>query len=55
MNIKFLKMKTIDPEGKFHSLLSNAFELTKNNLPPDFDKCSLSKPDYNVDEFLYLI
>lgn len=45
------KMKTIDPEGKFHSLLSNAFELTKNNLPPDFDKCSLSKPDYNVDEF----
>ena len=45
------KMKTIDPEGKFHSLLINAFELTKNNLPPDFDKCSLSKPDYNVDEF----
>ena len=45
------KMKTIDPDGKFHSLLSNAFELTKNNLPPDFDKCSLSKPDYNVDEF----
>lgn len=44
-------MKTIDPDGKFHSLLSNAFELTKENLPPDFDKCSLSKPDYNVDEF----
>ena len=44
-------MKTIDPDGKFHSLISNAFELTKNNLPPDFDKCSLSKPDYNVDEF----
>lgn len=45
------KMKTIDPHGKFHSLLSNAFELTKNNLPSDFDKCSLSKPDYKVDEF----
>ena len=45
------KMKSIDPVGKFHSLLSNAFELTKNNLPLDFDKCSLSKPDYNVDEF----
>ena len=45
------KMKTIDSDGKFHSLLSNAFELTKNNLPPDFDKCSLSKPDYKVDEF----
>ena len=45
------KMKTIDSDGKFHSLLSNAFELTKINLPPDFDKCSLSKPDYKVDEF----
>jgi hypothetical protein len=45
------KMKTIDSDGKFHSLLSNAFELTKNNLPDDFDKCSLSKPDYKVDEF----
>jgi hypothetical protein len=45
------KMKTIDPHGKFHSLLSNAFELTKNNIPSDFDKCSLSKPDYKVDEF----
>ena len=44
-------MKTIDPAGKFHSLLSSAFELTKNNLPPDFDKCSLSKPEYNIDEF----
>jgi hypothetical protein len=45
------KMKTIDPDGKFHSLLSNAFELTNNNIPNDFDKCSLSKPDYKVDEF----
>ena len=45
------KMKTIDPDGKFHSLLSNAFELTKNILPNEFDKCSLSKPDYKVDEF----
>jgi hypothetical protein len=45
------KMKTIDHDGKFHSLLSNAFDLTKNNLPKDFDKCSLSKPDYNVDDF----
>ena len=45
------KMKTIDPDGKFHSLLINAFELTKNNIPNDFDKCSLSKPDYKVDEF----
>lgn len=45
------KMKTIDPEGKFHSLVSSAFELTKNNLPSDFDKCSLSKPEYNIDEF----
>jgi hypothetical protein len=45
------KMKTIDSDGKFHSLLSNAFELTKNNLPNDFGKCSLSKPDYKVDEF----
>jgi hypothetical protein len=45
------KMKTIDPTGKFHSLLSNAFELSKVNLPDDFDKCSLSKPDYNMNEF----
>ena len=45
------KMKTIDPNGKFHSLLSSAFELTKNNLPNDFDNCSLSKPDYKVDDF----
>jgi hypothetical protein len=45
------KMKTIDPDGKFHSLVSSAFELTKNNLPNDFEKCSLSKPEYNVDEF----
>lgn len=45
------KMKTIDPAGKFHSVVSSAFELTKNNLPNDFDKCSLSKPDYKVDEF----
>lgn len=45
------KMKTIDPNGKFHSLLSNAFELTKNNLPSDFDNCSLSKPEYKVDDF----
>ncbi len=45
------KMKTIDPTGKFHSLLSNAFELSKTNLPSDFNKCSLSKPDYNVNEF----
>lgn len=45
------KMKTIDPSGKFHSLLNNAFELTKANIPDDFNKCSLSKPEYNVDEF----
>ena len=45
------KMKTIDPTGKFHSLMSSAFELTKNNLPNDFDKCSLSKPEYKVEEF----
>ena len=45
------KMKMVDPDGKFHSLLINAFELTKKNLPNDFDKCSLSKPDYKVDEF----
>jgi hypothetical protein len=45
------KMKTIDPSGKFHSLLSNAFELTDNNIPDDFHKCSLSKPDYKVNEF----
>jgi hypothetical protein len=44
-------MKIVDPNGKFHSLLSNAFELTNSNLPSDFDKCSLSKPDYNVNEF----
>lgn len=45
------KMKTIDPIGKFHSLLNNAFELTNANIPDDFSKCSLSKPEYNVDEF----
>jgi len=45
------KMKTIDPIGKFHSLLSNAFELSKAIIPYDFDKCSLSKPEYNVNEF----
>ena len=45
------KLKAIDPNGKFHSLIVSAFELTDKNIPGDFTKCSLSKPDYKVNEF----
>jgi hypothetical protein len=45
------KMKDIDPKGLFHSLLLDAFDLESKNVPNDFQKCSLTKPSYSVDEF----
>ena len=45
------KMASIDPSGKFHSLMTNATELTSTIVPPDFDKCSLSRPSYNPKDF----
>lgn len=45
------KMSNVDPNGKFHSLLTNAQDMTQNLIPPDFDKCSLSRPTYDVKEF----
>jgi hypothetical protein len=45
------KMSTVDPSGKFHSLITNAQDMTPNLIPPDFDKCSLSRPTYDVKEF----
>ena len=45
------KMKDIDPKGLFHSLLIDAFELEDKHVPPDFQRCSLTKPSYKIDEF----
>jgi hypothetical protein len=45
------KLATIDNTGKFHSLITNAVELTPKNIPNDFNKCSLSKPSYDVKDF----
>jgi serine/threonine protein kinase len=45
------KMKDIDPKGLFHSVLLDAFDLESKNVPNDFQKCSLTKPSYSVDEF----
>jgi hypothetical protein len=45
------KMKDIDPKGLFHSLLIDAYELEDKHVPADFQKCSLTKPTYDVDEF----
>jgi hypothetical protein len=44
-------MKDIDPKGLFHSLLIDAYELEDKHVPADFQKCSLTKPTYDVDEF----
>jgi serine/threonine protein kinase len=45
------KLSSIDDTGKFHSLMTTAIELTPNIIPPDFNKCSLSRPNYNVKDF----
>ena len=45
------KMKDIDPKGLFHSLLIDAFELEDKHVPTDFQQCSLTKPNYKIDEF----
>ena len=45
------KMRDIDPKGLFHSLMVDAYELENKNVPDDFQKCSLTKPSYNVNEF----
>jgi hypothetical protein len=45
------KMKDIDPKGLFHSLLIDAFDLENQNVPIDFQRCSLTKPSYKIDEF----
>ena len=45
------KMKDIDPKGLFHSLLVDAYELENKHVPDDFQKCSLTKPTYDINEF----
>ena len=45
------KLRDIDPKGNFHSLLIDAFDFKNHHIPPDFSKCSLTKPDYTPDEF----
>jgi hypothetical protein len=44
-------MRDIDPKGNFHSLLFDAFEFKKEDIPFDFSKCSLTKPQYTPEEF----
>jgi hypothetical protein len=49
---KILKtMRDIDPKGLFHSVLIDAYELENKHVPDDFQKCSLTKPSYNINEF----
>jgi len=45
------KVSNVDPTGKFHSVISNAVELSPNIVPSDFNKCSLSRPTYEVKDF----
>ena len=45
------KMRDIDPKGLFHSLLVDAYELENKHVPDDFQKCSLTKPTYDINEF----
>lgn len=45
------KLRDIDPKGDFHSLLMDAFEFKKEDIPDDFLKCSLTKPQYSPDDF----
>lgn len=45
------KLRDIDPKGTFHSLLIDAFDFKNEDTPPDFDKCTLTKPSYTPDEF----
>ena len=45
------KMRDIDPKGLFHSLMVDAYELENKHVPDDFQKCSLTKPSYNINEF----
>ena len=45
------KLSTIDNTGKFNSLITTAVDLTPNIIPTDFNKCSLSRPSYDVKDF----
>ena len=45
------KVSSVDPTGKFHSVISNAVELSPNIVPSDFHKCSLSRPTYDAKDF----
>jgi hypothetical protein len=44
-------MGNIDPQGKFHNLLKDAFDLKDTVLPSDIEKCSLTKPQYDIKDF----
>ena len=45
------KMRDIDKQGLFHSLLIDAFDLEDQHIPPEFTQCSLTKPSYTTNEF----
>jgi hypothetical protein len=45
------KMSAIDPQGKFHNLLKDGFELKDTVSPSDIEKCSLTKPQYDIKDF----
>ena len=45
------KMGNIDPQGKFHNLLKDAFDFKDIVSFPDIEKCSLTKPHYDVKDF----
>jgi hypothetical protein len=45
------KLRDIDPNGNFHSLLVDAFDFNSKFIPADFSSCSLTKPQYRPEEF----
>lgn len=45
------KMGNIDPQGKFHNLLKDAFDLKDTVSPSDIEKCSLTRPQYDIKDF----
>lgn len=45
------KMGNIDPKGNFHNLLKDVFELKDIVSPDDIEKCSLTKPNYDINDF----
>jgi serine/threonine protein kinase len=45
------KMRNIDPKGNFHNLLKDVFELKDIVSPDDIEKCSLTKPNYDINDF----